>query len=191
MSTAVATIVDVELDETGWRPQGNMSFEQWEAAGRELMQMGRAWQWWVGDWVLYGEQNYGEKYAQAIELTGMEYGTLANVISVARKVDSSRRREDLSWSHHVEVAPLPPREQDKWLDRAREEGMTLARLRSSLSATKAGRVEPGDDRPTEAMLCTIRLTVDATSTDDAREQLKRIGAAVERAGGNVTHKEVA
>jgi putative SOS response-associated peptidase YedK len=34
---------------------------------------------------------------------------------------TSRRREVLSWSHHREVAALPPAEQDEWLDRAEAE----------------------------------------------------------------------
>ena len=42
--------------------------------------------------------------AQAIEATGRSYQTIANAKRVAERVDVSRRREDLSWSHHAEVA---------------------------------------------------------------------------------------
>jgi hypothetical protein len=34
---------------------------------------------------------------------------------VSSRVELSRRRDNLSWSHHREVAPLEPAEQDKIL----------------------------------------------------------------------------
>jgi len=43
--------------------------------------------------------------------TGFEYSTLANDKSVASKFEFYRRRENLSWSHHAEVAGLEPDEQ--------------------------------------------------------------------------------
>lgn len=36
-------------------------------------------QWWLGDWVRYGEGRWGEKYAQALEvseITGQPLGTV-------------------------------------------------------------------------------------------------------------------
>jgi N6-adenosine-specific RNA methylase IME4 len=56
---------------------------------------------------------------------------------VASRVETSRRREVLSWSHHKEVAALEPAEQDAWLDRAEAEGWTRMDLRSAI---KRGRV---------------------------------------------------
>ena len=70
------------------------------------------------DWSAYGERWYVETYAQAVDLTGRDYGSLANMTYVAKQVDFSRRREKLSWSHHQEVAPLEPDEQDTWLELA-------------------------------------------------------------------------
>ena len=40
---------------------------------------------------------------------------------VAHKFEISRRRENLSFSHHAEVTALEPAEQDDWLDRAEAE----------------------------------------------------------------------
>ena len=72
----------------------------------------------IGDWLVYGEHTYGEMYAQALDATGFSYGTLANQVYVAQRFDFSRRRENLSFSHHQEVAALPPEEADELLDRA-------------------------------------------------------------------------
>jgi hypothetical protein len=183
------SFVDVELSETGWSPKGDMSYEQWEAAGRELQRMGRAWQWWVGDWILYGEQRYGETYAQAIDLTGMDYKTLMNVVSVARRVETSLRSESLSWSHHVVVAALPPAEQSEWLERAEIEGMTVARLTTAL---RSG-VDPGPSPDPEPLIPTHRAQVTfllaADSDDDAHELVKALCELMGRKGAQVTHKQ--
>lgn len=72
--------------------------------------------------------NYGEMYSQALGETGKEYETLAHAVWVAGQFETWRRRQNLSWSHHAEVASLEPAEQDYWLDRAETEGWTRAQL---------------------------------------------------------------
>jgi hypothetical protein len=103
---------------TGLVIDGVLPFEAWLSIGVRLRHIGKAIQWWLGDWVAYGEHTYGDKYAQALDATDYAYGSLANLAYVARRIDFSRRRENLSWSHHYEVAPLEPEAQDYWLDRA-------------------------------------------------------------------------
>lgn len=52
-------------------------------------------------------------YAQEAEVTGMAPQTLTNVKYVSRQIENSRRRENLPFALHAEVAALPPREQDR------------------------------------------------------------------------------
>jgi hypothetical protein len=106
-----------------------LSFDSYEALGRFLGTLRDATAWWLGDWLLFGEAAYGEKYAQATEATGRSKSTLQNYLWVAQNVTRSRRRENLSWSHHVEVAKLAPREQDRWLKRCEREGLSVEELR--------------------------------------------------------------
>jgi len=61
-------------------------------------------QWWLGDWLNYGERQYGEMYSQAIEEVNLDYGTLRNFKYVSSRIELSRRRDKLSWFHHREVA---------------------------------------------------------------------------------------
>jgi len=56
------------------------------------------------EWLNYGEKHYGETYAQAIEVSDKEYQTLADAARVAGNIEFTRRRVNLSWSHHQEVA---------------------------------------------------------------------------------------
>jgi N6-adenosine-specific RNA methylase IME4 len=110
----------------------DLSYEDWERVGETLGRIGRAHQWWLGDWLNFGEAAYGEKYTQAINETGYEYGPLRNIAWTSSSVEVSRRRDTLSFSHHAEVAPLTPREQSGWLDKAEKFGWSVAELRKQI-----------------------------------------------------------
>lgn len=104
--------------------------------GSTLRQIERSVMWWIGDWLNFGERKYGEAYAQAIDATEWPYQTLANAAYVANRVEFSRRRENLSWSHHAEVASLPPEEQSQWLEKAKSSSLSVMRLRDEVQQSK-------------------------------------------------------
>lgn len=111
-----------ELRPNGLVVHGQPSFEDWEEAGKVLKHMEKTVQWWLGDWLNYGEMKWGEKYSQALDRYDYEYGTLRNVAWVANRIESSRRHDNLSFAHHQIVAPLEPDDQDCWLHKAEEKG---------------------------------------------------------------------
>lgn len=120
------------LTATGLEVTGRPTFEAWESCGAVLRRIEGAAQWWIGDWLNYGEKVYGEKYRQALAAMDREYQTLRNYAYVAQNVKLSRRRDNLSFSIHAEVAPLAPADQDVWLERAATERLTLAEFRRLL-----------------------------------------------------------
>lgn len=106
----------------------NTPFEVWLEACERLQSAGKSLQWWMGDALRFGERKYGEKYSQALDLD-YELGALKNMVYVCGRLEKSRRRDFLSFSHHQEVAKLLPEEQDYWLDQAEPlEGMERPRL---------------------------------------------------------------
>jgi hypothetical protein len=110
-----------------------LKYEEWEALGRQLQRIEGAVQFWIGDWLNYGEARFGEKYAQAVqETTGRAGGTLANLAWVAGRIETSRRREGLHFGHHQAVAPLEPAEQDRILDAAAQAGLTVHQTREAV-----------------------------------------------------------
>ncbi|MFT3864038.1 MAG: LmbU family transcriptional regulator [Solirubrobacterales bacterium] len=124
--------------------------EAWLIAGRRLGSIGRGSQWWVADWMLYGSSRWGEKYVLAAKITGYDSQTLRNMAYVARSVELSRRRDNLSWSHHAEVSALDPDEQDEWLELASRERMSVSDLRVALrTARREDRSVSGDPQPPE------------------------------------------
>jgi len=121
---------------------GTPSYEAWAAYGGVLWTLGQATQWAVGDWIEFGERAYGEKYAQAEALSKRSPDALMTLAWVARRFPVSRRREILSWSHHAEVAGLPPAEADALLDRAEAEGLTRAEVRILRRQSRTGVALP-------------------------------------------------
>jgi phage N-6-adenine-methyltransferase len=119
----------IELSPVGLTVNGEVAYEDWAAFGETLQRVEGSINWWIGDWINYGERKYGEAHTQAMEATGKAYTTIANCAWVASKIDFSRRRENLSWSHHMEIAKCEPDEQLYWLDRAEKESWSVAELR--------------------------------------------------------------
>lgn len=109
------------------------TFEDWIAVGRALRAITAAIQWLVGDWLHYGEARFGEQFAQYADLIGVRKKTLQNWAWVSGRVPLSRRRENLSWAHHAEVAALPPDEQERWLAAAEMHGWTRRQLRAAIT----------------------------------------------------------
>lgn len=63
-----------------------------------------------------------------------------NCAAVSRSFETSRRREVLSYSHHVEVASLPPDEADELLDKAEREGLSTREVRRNNAGRACQRV---------------------------------------------------
>jgi len=116
-------------------PEG-ISFESWRELGCRVTLVVNCSAWWLGDWLVYGEHAYGDRYKQAIADTSLGYKTLRNYAWVSRRFPLSRRRDTLSFGHHAEVAALPDDEQDRWLARAQQLNWSCSRLRRGLEAAK-------------------------------------------------------
>jgi hypothetical protein len=115
-----------------------LSFEDWRDLGGMLAHFADVSRWAIGDWLNYGEHHYEHgQYDVAVEVTGLGSETVRNWRWVADRVESVRRRTDLSWAHHQEVAVLEPAEQDEWLDRAEKKHWSRNALRAQLHGPRA------------------------------------------------------
>jgi hypothetical protein len=118
-----------------------LEFPAWERAGQQLTRIVDSSAWCLGDWVVYGESHYADRYRLAVDATGLDYGTLRNYASVARRIPLSRRRDALSFQHHAEVVTLPTVQQELWLDRAEKQKWSRNQLRHHLKASKGQAVK--------------------------------------------------
>src|SRR5262249_44368847 len=76
-------------------PDG-MSYDCWRDLGCQVALVANCSAWWLGDWLVYGEETYDDRYDQAIADTSLGYKTLRNYAWVARRFPVSRRRDTLS-----------------------------------------------------------------------------------------------
>lgn len=114
------------------------TYEEWYGALKQVAAYDGAIQWWIGDLaaadgrVINGVKS--DAYDQLEKETGLVYGTIKNCKMVAQAVDLSYRNDRLSFTHHMAVAPLQPEDQKRWLQKAVDEGLTVAQLRRAIKA---------------------------------------------------------
>ncbi|MFD0280046.1 LmbU family transcriptional regulator [Kitasatospora sp. NPDC127111] len=125
----------------GLRIPGSLTYDRWEKAGSQIFQIADSSAWCLGDWLVYGQERYADRYQTGVQAAGLDYQTLRNYAWVARNFELWRRREALSFGHHAEVASLPPAEADTWLDRAEQHGWSRNQLRTRLRESRAGSRE--------------------------------------------------
>lgn len=115
-----------------------LAFEEWERAGRQLSGLLNSSSWWLGDWLIYGKDQYADRYERGIRAVGLQYQTLRNYAWVSRRFELHRRRSALSFQHHAELASLPVDEQEAWLDRAERKKWNTKQLRNAIRAEREG-----------------------------------------------------
>lgn len=123
------TSLDLTNPELEWR--------QYKDLAALIGEINRSCAWWVGDLIVQGEKIFGDaEVANIDEVLGLAPQTIANRASVAKHIPPSKRRAGIAFGTHAEVAYLPPKERDEWLDRAEEGGWTRAILRLNMRLAK-------------------------------------------------------
>ena len=134
-------LVPGDLTTTGLVLPKNLAYGDWLGIGEQLTRMHEASSWALADWLFYGQWEYGSKYEDAIDLTGLSKQTLTDLNWVASKFQISRRHEKLSIRHHREVAALPPEQAERLLVAAEDAGWSCSRLREEVQV-RAIRHQP-------------------------------------------------
>jgi hypothetical protein len=147
--TDLAFPTDLALTTTSLSLPDQTSRRVWEDVGVRLMIMDRAAPWWIGDWYLFGERRYGEQASQAAEV-GYRAGTLSNAVAVCSRIEMPRRRGNLTFGHHQNVAYLPPVEQDYWLDEAEGGEWTVREMRARIKRGRTNGEESSIEYSTTA-----------------------------------------
>ena len=126
------------LNPLGWLGDPELPYREWIVEGRRIGLILRGSPWWIGDWLLYGTQRWGEMYSQAARVTGYDRKSLRNMRYVSSRFELSLRRDDLTWSHHALLASFEPEEQQRWLEQAATQRLSVEDLRVELRALRCG-----------------------------------------------------
>lgn len=152
LETPVCTHGPFLLMKTGAQvPESVVPFDVWQAAVVWCMEVEKASPFWVGDLQLYGE-HYGEDASQVLYGTDYAIQSIRNARYTCKAIPPERRRPDVPFSHHQEIASLrvpgtatiadpggvpDVAAQTFWLDKCEQEKLTRDQLRVQLKAAKA------------------------------------------------------
>src|SRR3990167_10086589 len=127
--TDIVKIENCQITKTGLKFSERLTFEQWQEVGKQIQKIHGSIQWWIGDWLNFGEKKYGEMYTQAIEETGLDYDTLAQYKRISKVFEFTPRGVNLSWSAHRELELAPEEKRVELLERANKEMMTSREIK--------------------------------------------------------------
>ena len=122
-----------------WQPGHAISLSQWVADGQRLGAIGRGVNWWLGDWLRFGNAKFGERYVRASRITGYDVQTLMNMVYVASRFDAGAGASGSPGATTPELAALEPDDQEQWLARAEEERLSVRDLRGELRRVTRAR----------------------------------------------------
>lgn len=152
------------LTMTGLEYNGDeLTLQEWREMGMWLNQLKDSIQWMIGDWANMAlgyvdtwtkpdGTEFETRYAELLKSTDYSYSTLRKFASVAAAVPVFRRRNTLTFSHHVEVARLPDEAQERFLDLAepneiREKPMPIRELRERIQSEFPPELPDGSPKP--------------------------------------------
>lgn len=157
----------------GLRIPTNLSFEDWERAGYQLSGIVNSSLWCLGDWLVYGKKTYTDRYMRAVRAAGLQYQTLRNYAWVSRRFEWNRRRQQLTFQHHAEVASMPVEKQEMWLDEAERRTWTTKQLRSHIKDRRE------EERGREAASPIPRIEVVRSRLDLWRKAADSVGTKLD------------
>ena len=160
--------------------------KRWLALGRQLAERLSRARWELADWIASAPAGMVDD--ELAEALGVSVSLVRNSRWIARKYEPDRRRADLSYTHHLVAAALPPETADELLGAAAEERWTVARLRLEASAAAVGAEverQRSEDTPQQGVLSADWLISARRVERNVRERLISAAAALEVADSNL------
>lgn len=132
------------LTATGLNIQGHPTYDEHQGVGDFIQRAHHASGFWLADWLRYGEsrRDWQERLDQAVDSTGLTEKTLRNVRAVGA-IPASRRRDDVEFGLHAEVAGMSDKAQAYWLRKAAEGQWDRRELRLQIRSARRARVIEG------------------------------------------------
>ncbi len=139
MENTIVLATPGRITSTALTLPSRIDYAEWEHILRGFRNVSQSIMFWLGDLLVYGRDEYGEQFSQAIDTVGYSPETVRNAMWVASRVAGDVRSDKLSWSHHQLVAHFEQPDQQKWLATAEKNEWTVAELRAAI---RPPEVEP-------------------------------------------------
>lgn len=132
------------------------TFDDWRDLGRRLCMGARAVNWLIGDWMIEGAERFGEKAREeAQSIFRSDVPRFDPIVRTCRRFPREKRREHLSFGHHLAVSDVDDdAEAEKLLEQAEQTGATVAMLRATVRVSSTTNYLPGmdDDDPVDTAM---------------------------------------
>tara|TARA_R110000803_G_scaffold29488_1_gene67168 strand:+ start:103 stop:690 length:588 start_codon:yes stop_codon:yes gene_type:complete len=164
-------------------PTETATLAEWESVGTQILAAHKMWRWYIGDWMLEGELYFGDDCWQAIDGEAFDLVYIQTAMRVARAIPPERRKLELRFSHHQAVASLDADLQDRFLDAAVRESLSVPELRASVKEFKnpGPEVEPARlPLSLDFLEVDVDLLVEVCDAAVLGDWLRRVGEAVLR-----------
>lgn len=157
-------IPGVRVGRLGLTIERDLSIEEMGTVFSCLQHIAGCSNWLWGDALAFAGNKWGNrytqsKYEQAFACTALAIPTLKATKFTAERIPMDRRRPELTFTHHCEIAFAysDSAEQDRWLDRAIEENWSVPQLRKAIRTDKQEiheepNPEPGKYRHIAALM---------------------------------------
>lgn len=167
-----------QLTNTSLTAPDGVTPEQLDEIGEQLTTMHKSVAWWIGDWANLYPGRHGEKYTELAERFGLQETTVKQYAWVCGAVNLSNRLDELSFSHHIEVASLPDElrpQMHQLLEYARDQGLSVRKFRTYIAelqsqSAPSEQLETMRESVDRQFQLTLRLARQAVSGDARARQ---------------------
>lgn len=182
--------VGFAFDDMGLVVHGSPTWERWYLECGELQVLWQRTPLALGDMLVYGEQRWGERYAEAISVTGLAVQTLMNYRSICARFPRAERKPGLTIGHYAALQHLDDLQAKGWARAASENEWTRQDLTDALAARNASPEKPlrFGLRLTADEVLALCEALDAIGPRDARAQEVRSRLEVLRIRSEEAHE---
>lgn len=133
----------VKVTKTSLEFGKDTTFDEWAGVWSQLRLMEGSLSWWIGDCLNFGEDRFGEEFAQVIDDKDYTNETIRRYKWIAKRFPAYRRRYKLPFSHYIEVASVEDdKKQDQILSQAEENNSSKRELRGFVRSTTKNKPLP-------------------------------------------------
>lgn len=127
-STELAASIGT-TDEVSWTPPVDMDFDTFQRIGNTFQQIKYSLSYWLGDWLVAGEERFGDAAYQAVPESGKSHETLLKFRAVAFRIPKEIRQSSLTWTHSFYCAYIPEEQRGPLLEIAANVGLSSRELK--------------------------------------------------------------
>lgn len=150
------------LTSLGFEMPSDVSLDEYGNLGDLLFQLEGSLQWLIGDYAVHAKEgtDYGETYTELLEKYDRSYSTISKWKMTCEKIPFFRRRKNLGWSHHTEIAQAELTDEQRWdlLDLCDKNEWSVRKLREMI-ADEQGKTPAPPPTPLENVSHSVDNTV--------------------------------